>query len=99
QQREMRLVQRLPARRRPGLVAVLRKQLAAVERERGVVVGELAGPAREGGRDLEGVDVDLDRTGGVQREYLVAQRQHGRRVGSGAFERPPGDVQRLMEVV
>ena len=67
--------------------------------ERRVVVRQLAGLARVGDRRLEGVDVHLHLAARIQRQHVVPQREHDRSVGAGRLQRPPGDVQRLVEVV
>ena len=43
---------------RPVVVAILRQELTAVERERSPVGGRSLDPARVGSRELEPIDVD-----------------------------------------
>ena len=74
---------------RPVVVAVLRQQLAAVDRERGSVRRRRPGPARVGGGSLEAVDVDV----GGEEEHLVAKLDRLR------VERAPRDVHGLVEIV
>ena len=79
----------VPAVDRPVVVAVLRKQLAAVHRERGAVRGRRPGAARIGRGRLEPDDVDV----GHEEQHLVAKLD---RTG---VERAARDVHRLVEVV
>ena len=79
----------VPAVDRPVVVAVLRKQLAAVHRERGAVRGRRPGTTCVGGGELEPIDVDV----GHEEQHLLAKLD---RVG---VERAPRDVHRLVEVV
>ena len=95
----MRLAHRVASAGRPRLVAILGEQLAAVKRERRPIVRRLTGLAGMGDGRLEGVDVDLHAPAREQRQDVVAQREHGRSLRAGRLQRPPGDVQRLMEVV
>ena len=74
---------------RPVVVAVLRKELAAVERERRPICRRRAGSARIGRGENKPVDVDL----GDEEEHLVTQLDRVR------TESAAGDVHRLMEVV
>ena len=100
QQPEVRLAQRLAPAGRPRLVAVLGQQLAAVERERRAVVRPARrSRARAAAAASKASTSTSTAPARVQREHVVAQREHGRGLGAGRLERPPGDVQRLMEVV
>ena len=99
QQSQVRLAHRVAPGGQPTLRSDPREQLAAVKLERRPIVRRLAGLAGAGDRRLEGVDVDLHSPARIQRQHVVAQREHGRSVGAGRLQRPPGDVQRLMEVV
>ena len=75
----------------PVVVAVLRQQLAAVEREHGAIRRRRLHPPRVRGRQLEQVDVDVDVS--RKRQHLVADVDRVR------AERAPRDVHRLMQVV
>ena len=75
----------------PVVVAVLREQLAAVEREHGAIRRGCLHPPRIRGRQLEQVDVDVDVS--RKRQHLVADVDRVR------AKRAPRDVHRLMQVV
>ena len=70
-----------------------------MQSERRPIVRRLAGFAGPGDGRLEDVDVDLHSPVRIERQHVVAQREHGRSLGAGRLQRPPGDIQRLMEVV
>ena len=95
----MCLAQRLPPGGDPRFIGILREQLATVKLERHVIVRQLPGLARVGDRRLEGVDVHLHLAARIQRQHVVPQREHDRSVSAGRFQRPPSNVQRLVEVV
>ena len=83
------LCELVAARLCPVVVAVLRQELAAVERESGPVGGGCAGRACIGRRPLQAVDVDL----GVEREQFVSHLDRFR------AENAAGNVDGLVEVV
>ena len=99
QQPQVRLAHRVAPAGRPRLVAILGEQLAAVKRERRPIVRRLTGLAGMGDRRLEDVNVDLHAPARKQRQHVVTQREHRRSLRAGRLQRPPGDIQRLMEVV
>ena len=72
--------------RRPVVVAVLRQQLAAVDRERGAVGGRRSRAARVRRGELEPVDVDVR----GEEEHLVPNLDRVRRRARAARRAPPG---------
>jgi hypothetical protein len=97
QQPEARLAQRLPPRRGPVLVAILRQQLPRVQLERDAIRLDVVMRTRRRRSALERVDVDADPLAD-ERHHVVAQHEAIARAVVGR-DRPPRRVQHLVQAV